>query len=56
MQDTEVFTTYKELVDFISANTYNDKVTYYDPTKGWVLVYHERYSGDEYTLEGGGDR
>jgi len=54
MQSEVVFTTYKDLVDYATANTCTDKVTYFDPTKGWVLE-NERYSGDEYSLEDCGD-
>lgn len=40
----QVFSTEKKMIDFVSQNDYYNAVTYYDPSKGWVVNCYERTS------------
>jgi len=51
MQYEVKFEQQKEMVDFLSSCRYDDYVTYFDPTKGWILNLNERYRYNERTFE-----
>jgi hypothetical protein len=46
-----VFNTRDELAEYVKVRVqYSDKISYFDPTAGWVLR-NERFTSDEDTLQ-----
>ena len=41
-----IFKDLKNMLDFGSKNSYGNEVTYFDPSRGWVLAYHEESNED----------
>jgi hypothetical protein len=46
-----VFEQPKAMIEFAKANSYNEHITYFDPTKGWILR-NEQFTSDEDNNEG----